>query len=110
MNGMGISRFAVSMLVTAAALGLASQQALAQGYPNKPITFVVPYGPGTGNDVIARLISQKVSENWGHAMVVENRPGAAGAIGTEMVANAAPDGYTILVASSFAAKPPKTTE
>ena len=100
MNGMGISRFAVSMLVTAAALGLASQQALAQGYPNKPITFVVPYGPGTGNDVIARLISQKVSENWGHAMVVENRPGAAGAIGTEMVANAAPDGYTILIAST----------
>lgn len=100
MNGKWISRFAVSMLVPTAVFGLAAGQALAQNYPSKPITFIVPYGPGTGNDVIARLISQKVNENWGHPMVVENRSGAAGAIGTEMTAKAAPDGYTILMAST----------
>jgi tripartite-type tricarboxylate transporter receptor subunit TctC len=100
MNRKWISRFAVSVLVPAAAFGFAAEQALAQSYPSKPIAFIVPYGPGTGNDVIARLISQKVTENWGHPMVVENRSGAAGAIGTEMVAKAPPDGYTILIAST----------
>lgn len=100
MNRKWISRFAISVLAPAAAFGLAAGQALAQSYPNKPITFIVPYGPGTGNDVIARIVSQKVSENWGHPMVVENRPGAAGAIGTEMAAKAPPDGYTILIAST----------
>ena len=100
MNRKWISRFAVSVLVPAAAFGFAAEQALAQSYPSKPIAFIVPYGPGTGNDVIARLISQKVTENWGHPMVVENRSGAAGAIGTEMVAKAPPDGYIILIAST----------
>ncbi|HSN39338.1 MAG TPA: tripartite tricarboxylate transporter substrate-binding protein, partial [Burkholderiales bacterium] len=100
MNRKWVSRFAISLLVPTVAVILAAGQVLAQGYPNKPITFIVPYGPGTGNDVIARLISQKVTENWGHPMVVENRPGAAGAIGTEMTAKAPPDGYTILIAST----------
>jgi len=100
MNRKWISRFAMSVLMPAAAFGFAVGHGLAQGYPNKPITFIVPYGPGTGNDVIARLISQKVSQNWGHTMVVENRSGAAGAIGTEMTAKAPPDGYTILIAST----------
>jgi tripartite-type tricarboxylate transporter receptor subunit TctC len=100
MNRSWLSRFAISALVSAAACGLAAGQAAAQGYPNKPISFIVPYGPGTGNDVIARLISQKVGENWGHSMVVENRPGAAGAIATEFTAKAAPDGYTIIIAST----------
>lgn len=100
MNSKWISRFVISVLAPTAAFGLAAGQALAQSYPNKPITFIVPYGPGTGNDVIARLISQKVSENWGHPMVVENRSGAAGAIGTEMAAKAPPDGHAILIAST----------
>ena len=100
MNSKWISRLVISVLVPTAAFGLAAGQTLAQSYPNKPITFIVPYGPGTGNDVIARLISRKVSENWGHPMVVENRAGAAGAIGTEMTAKAPPDGYTILIAST----------
>jgi tripartite-type tricarboxylate transporter receptor subunit TctC len=77
-----------------------SAAALAQSYPGKPVSFVVPYGPGTGNDIIARLISQKVGETWRQPLVVENRPGAAGAIGTELVAKAAPDGHTILIAST----------
>jgi tripartite-type tricarboxylate transporter receptor subunit TctC len=60
----------------------------------------VPYGPGTGNDVIARILSNKVTENSGHAIVVDNRPGAAGAIGTDLAARAAPDGHTIMIAST----------
>lgn len=98
MNRYGMSRFAVLLMI--AVLGCAAGQGLAQTYPAKPISFVVPYGPGTGNDVIARIISGKVIENWGHSMVVENRSGAAGAIGTEWVAKAAPDGHTILIAST----------
>jgi tripartite-type tricarboxylate transporter receptor subunit TctC len=100
MRSKWIARLVISVLVPTAACGLTAGRALAQSYPNKPITFIVPYGPGTGNDVIARLISRKVSENWGHPMVVENRAGAAGAIGTELTAKAPPDGYTILIAST----------
>lgn len=95
-----ISHWAIWVSVPAVAWGIAAGQALAQSYPSKPITFIVPYGPGTGNDVIARIISQKVTENWGHSMVVENRSGAAGAIGTEMAAKAPPDGHTILIPST----------
>jgi tripartite-type tricarboxylate transporter receptor subunit TctC len=100
MNMNWISRLAVSVLVPAAVFGFAAEPAHAQNYPSKPISFIVPYGPGTGNDIIARIISQKVVENWGHPMVVENRSGAAGAIGTELVAKAQPDGYMILIAST----------
>jgi tripartite-type tricarboxylate transporter receptor subunit TctC len=99
MNTQRISRIAILVLSTAG-FALAAGDARAQGYPNKPITIVVPYGPGSGNDVIARIIAQKVSESWGNPMVIDNRPGAAGGIGAEMVAKAPPDGYTILIASS----------
>ena len=57
------------------------QTAVAQTYPSKPITVVVPYGPGTGNDIIARIIAQKVSETSGQPMVIDNRAGANGSIG-----------------------------
>lgn len=83
-----------------AAFGLAAEDASAQTFPSKPIAFIVPYGPGTGNDVIARLIAQKVSETWSRPMVVENRAGAAGAIGTEAAARAPADGHTLLMAST----------
>ena len=69
-------------------------------YPNRPITFIVPYGPGSGNDVIARLLTNRVIENWGKAMVVVNRPGATGGLAMEATAKAAPDGYTIVIAGS----------
>lgn len=94
-----IYRIAVLVLSTAG-LVLAAGNASAQSYPSKPITFLVPYGPGSGNDVIARILSQKVMENWGHLIVVENRPGAAGSIGLEATAKAAPDGYTFVIAST----------
>jgi tripartite-type tricarboxylate transporter receptor subunit TctC len=95
-----ITRFALSVLLPTAAFGFAAGPALGQAFPSKPIAFIVPYGPGTGNDVIARLISNKVTENWGQPIVVDNRPGAAGAIGTDLTAKAAPDGHTILIAST----------
>ena len=72
----------------------------AQSYPARPITLLVPYGPGSGNDVIARIVAQKVTEAWGHPLVVENRPGATGSIALEATAKAAPDGYTLVIAST----------
>jgi tripartite-type tricarboxylate transporter receptor subunit TctC len=63
-------------IVFAACAGLAS----AQGFPTRPISFIVPYGPGSGNDIIARLIAQKIGDGMGHPLVVDNRNGAAGAI------------------------------
>lgn len=68
-------------------------------YPNKAIRLVSPYAPGGGTDILARLIGQKLSEAFGQPVVVENRPGAGGTIGTEVVARSAPDGYTIMIAS-----------
>jgi tripartite-type tricarboxylate transporter receptor subunit TctC len=69
----------------------------AQSYPSKPVRFVSPYPPGGANDILARIIGQKLGENLGQQMVIENRGGATGNIGAEYVAKAAPDGYTILM-------------
>jgi tripartite-type tricarboxylate transporter receptor subunit TctC len=69
-------------------------------YPNRPIKIIVPYTPGTGIDILARLIGQKLSEKLGVAVVVDNRPGASGNIGTEAASKAAPDGYTLLATAS----------
>ncbi len=70
--------------------------ATAQGYPDKPIRFVVPYPPGGGTDVIARIVQQRFQVALGQAIVIENKGGAGGSVGTEAVAKAAPDGYTVL--------------
>src|SRR5512141_3027683 len=99
MHARWMFRIAVLILSTAG-LGLLAGDACAQNYPNRPITFIVPFGPATGNDVIARIISQKVSENWGQPMMVSNRPGATGGIGLEAAAKSAPDGHTIIIAST----------
>ncbi len=98
MNTLCISRIALWVL-SAAGFSLVAD-ALAQNYPTKPITFVAPFGPGSGNDVIARIVAQKVSENWSQPVVVENRPGASGGIGMETTAKARPDGYTVVIAST----------
>jgi tripartite-type tricarboxylate transporter receptor subunit TctC len=68
----------------------------AQSWPSKPVRLVVPYSPGAGTDAISRILAQKVGESLGQQVVVDNRPGAGGTIGTEIVAQAAPDGYTLL--------------
>ena len=73
--------------------------AFAQAYPAKPIRFVVPWAPGGSTDVLARIIAQKLHESWGLPVLVENRPGASGNVGSDLVAKAAPDGYSILVGS-----------
>jgi tripartite-type tricarboxylate transporter receptor subunit TctC len=69
-------------------------------YPEKTVRVIVPSPPGGGNDVMARLAGQKLSEAWGRQVVVDNRPGAGGAIAFEMAARAAPDGYTLLLGST----------
>ena len=87
----------VAAVLTAAAC--TGAPVLAQGYPDKPITFVVPYGPGASTDLLARSVAQKMSESMGQPILVENRSGAGGTIGSNIVARAAPDGYTIVLGS-----------
>jgi len=89
-----------SKLAAAAfALALASSQVAAQdAYPSKPVRWVVPYAAGGLPDTIARVLAQKVGESLGQPIIIENRGGAGGITGTEVVARAAPDGYTFLVA------------
>ena len=70
---------------------------LAQPYPSKPVRFIVPQAPGGATDVFARFVGQKLSDRWGQPVVVENRAGAAGVLGTDVVAKSPPDGYTLLV-------------
>ena len=88
-------------LKSLAALGLASSLptlSLAQGeaaYPSKPVTYIVPFTPGGSTDVIGRALTQKLSERLGQPFVVDNKPGAAGAVGAGVVAKAKPDGYTL---------------
>lgn len=84
-----------------ATLVCTTMPASAQGnYPNKPITLVVPFAPGGGNDILARLIAPKMSQQLGQPIVIENKPGAGGNLGADYVAHAAPDGYTVVIASS----------
>lgn len=72
----------------------------AQPFPNRPVTIIVPYGVGTGNDVIARAIAEKIAAPLGRPVVIENRPGASGGLGAEMAARARPDGYTLFIGST----------
>jgi tripartite-type tricarboxylate transporter receptor subunit TctC len=78
------------------ALALSLVAARAQDYPSKPIRIIMPYPPGGGMDVTARIIGQKLGDILGQPLVIENRPGASGTIGTEVAARASPDGYTLL--------------
>src|SRR5512134_3896916 len=91
---------AVLAAIIAGTAGLAQ----AQQYPVKPVRVIVPFAPGGGSDITARVFSQKLSEYLGQQFVVDNRGGAAGLIGMELTAKAPPDGYTIMMMSgSFAA-------
>lgn len=98
-------RSAISKLIVGAALLACASLALAD-YPDKSIRLVVPWPPGGGTDVFARLIGQQMSEDWKTPVVVDNRPGAAGNIGAEVVAKAPADGYTIMLATITIATSP----
>jgi tripartite-type tricarboxylate transporter receptor subunit TctC len=86
--------------VAATALAAAASLASAQGYPNKPVHVIISFTPGSSTDIVGRIVSQKLSEIWGQPVLAENRAGAGGSIGTNVVAKAAPDGYTLLVDSN----------
>ena len=87
-------------IVFLAAALLCVATAHAQGYPNRALRMVIPWPPGQATDLVGRLMAQKLSEQLGQPIVVDNKPGAGGTIGTDNAAKSAPDGYTILAASS----------
>jgi tripartite-type tricarboxylate transporter receptor subunit TctC len=95
-----ISRVMLRLAQAAAIACAISQSALALDYPTKPVRLIVGVAPGGANDTVARLLAQTLSERLGQPVVVENRPGAGGNIGLEAAANAPPDGYTLLFATS----------
>ena len=99
----GILHLAVSAAAGAATLPLLPERAAAQVWPNRPVRWVVGFAPAGGNDIIARLMGQWLSERTGQQFIVDNKPGAATNIATEIVANANPDGYTILLVGVSAA-------
>jgi tripartite-type tricarboxylate transporter receptor subunit TctC len=86
--------------LTVTALCLAATAAWGQAYPNRPIKLIVPYPPGQGTDVLARAIAERASSGLGQQIVVENKPGAGANIGSDFVAKAAPDGYTLLMGTN----------
>ena len=90
----------IQSAAAALAIGLMAAPAMAQNYPTHPIKIVSPFPPGSGIDIIARALADKLTPAMGQPVVVENRPGAGGTIGNAAVANASPDGYTVLITSS----------
>ena len=83
--------------------GVYTQALHAQSYPSKPIRFIVPFSAGGGADVLTRLLARHLSETWASGFVIDNRPGADGAIGTELLARSAPDGYTVIMITKLRA-------
>ena len=99
-RGASVNRRRWLPIACAAALFVVASHGLAQqNYPNRPIRMIVPYPPGGGNDIMGRVVAQKLTENLGVQVVVDNRGGGSGIIGAELVARSVPDGYTILVTS-----------
>ena len=93
-----MSTFQRVLVATGVAVVMSAAQA--QHYPSRPIRYVVAFAPGGVNDILARIVGQKLADNWGQPVIVDNRPGAGGNLGTELVAKAAPDGHTILNVST----------
>lgn len=100
MNRLGLGERLVMLLCLPILLGAMLISAGAQGLSNRAITIVVPYSPGTGPDVIARTIGEELQKRWNQAIVIDDKAGASGNIGTQIVARAAPDGHTLLMTSN----------
>lgn len=94
-----ITRIAALMLFTAF-IGMAASSASAQQYPTRPVRIVVPFSVGGAADILARVLAQRLTESWGQQVIVDNRTGAGGIIGSDIVAKADPNGYNLLVTSS----------
>ena len=90
----------VAMALSAGATAQTASKSPAQAYPTKPIRLIVPFAPGGTNDILARMVSTHLTERLGQTMLVDNRPGFQGVIGTDLAAKATPDGYTLLMVSS----------
>jgi tripartite-type tricarboxylate transporter receptor subunit TctC len=97
---MSLARCIVSFVAAALGLALVSATAWSQAYPEKPITFIIPFGAGGGADVIVRTLQEDIRKELGQPVIIENRPGANGAIGSAAAARAKPDGYTLLLTAS----------
>lgn len=97
-------------IVAAAGLGLAPAIARAQDYPTKQVRVVVPYPAGGGTDLVARLIVPRLAERWKQTVIIDNKGGASGILGSEIVAKAPPDGYTLLIMTSAHTINPFTTK
>lgn len=95
-----LSTVLLSCAVMACAAAAAQPVKEVPNYPNRPLRFLVPHAPGGPTDIMARVVGQQLAERWGQSVVIDNRAGAGGNIGTAMVARTNPDGYTILVNSS----------
>ena len=100
MSNICMSIRATAVVCAAASLQAAFAADIARDYPNRPIRFITPFVAGAGTDTTARTIAQKLSETWGQQVIVDNRTGAAGAIGVDLTAKAVPDGYTICLISA----------
>src|SRR5262249_36599812 len=100
MRAVRIRALTVALLTIALILALAPfERAAAQDFPSRPVRFVVPYAAGGSGDLLARLLGNKPASLWGQQVVIDNRPGAGGLIGTEFAAHSEPDGYTLYLAT-----------
>ena len=104
---MSRARYTAALVTAAVAIAGLSAAAHAQVYPERPITFINPFGAGGGSDAVARILQDDIRRELGQPIIIENRPGANGAIGSAAAARAVPDGYTLMLTatSTFSINP-----
>lgn len=100
LSSVTLAAFAACLMWTSGPHALGAQASAAEAYPTKPVRFIVPFVPGGGTDLTARTIAKQLTEKWNQQFIVDNRPGAAGAIGVDLTAKAQPDGYTLCLISA----------